>query len=392
MADPLKVLVVGGGMYVAGRGAPGYRGRVIPALMEARRAGQVGDIAIATTSVETAAAARTASERIAAETGVGGKFRCFPESSDDRQAYIAAARAVEPDAAIIVVPDHLHAGVTIPLLNRGIPCLVVKPLAGTLSDARRMRDAAAWAGVVAQVEFHKRLDESNLMMREKIRSDDLGTPLYATVEYSQRKTVPRDIFKGWASETSIFQYLGVHYVDLIGWATGFKPVRATAWGQKEYLSSHGIDSWDAIQAVIEWQRPDGGTFVSNFATNWIDPEGTGAMSDQRIIMVGTEGRYDADQARRGIRFTGAQGGAQNISPYFTGAWADDEGRLSFHGYGIGSVRRFLEDVIAVRAGTATVEALEKTRPSFTNCVASVAVIEAVHASIAKGNTPQPVEI
>ena len=28
MADPLDVLVVGGGMYVAGRGADGYRGTV----------------------------------------------------------------------------------------------------------------------------------------------------------------------------------------------------------------------------------------------------------------------------------------------------------------------------------------------------------------------------
>ena len=149
MADPLNILVIGGGMYVAGRGAPGYRGTVMPALLEARRAGQVGEISIATTSAETAQAAAADSAAIAAEMGVDGSIRTFPEKGGEVQAYIAAAKGAEPDAAIVVVPDHLHAGVSIPLILRGIHCLVVKPLAGSVADAVKMRDAAARAGVVA---------------------------------------------------------------------------------------------------------------------------------------------------------------------------------------------------------------------------------------------------
>jgi predicted dehydrogenase len=378
----LNVLVVGGGMYVAGRGAEGYRGTIMPAVLEARRADVVGAVAVATTRAETAEAAARETAAIADAMGVDGRCEAFAD--------VAAARAFDAHAAIVVVPDHLHAKVVIPLIERGIHCLVVKPLAGETKDAHAMVDAAQKAGVVAEVEFHKRLDESNLLLRHKIASGALGTPLYATVEYSQRKSVPRDIFRAWSSQTSIFQYLGVHYVDLLEWATGYVPVRATAWGQKEYLANHGVDTWDAIQAAIEWRRPDGGRFVSNFATNWIDPEGTTAMSNQRIVVVGTEGRYDADQTHRGIRFVADGAGAQDVSPYFTGAWQDNGGRLSFHGYGIASVRQFLDDVAGARDGQFDAAALDATRPTFKACFRSVSVIEAMHESLA--NDSAPVEI
>lgn len=387
MADPLKILVIGGGMYVTGRGADGYFGTVMPALLEARRSGQVSDIAIATTRAETAKAAAAETQSIADLMGVAGDCHTYPESGADTESWRTAIDDFQPDAAIIVVPDHLHADIGVPVLESKVPCLMVKPLAGTLADADRLVEAARKAGMLGEVEFHKRLDESNLMLRQKIRAGGLGTPLYATVEYSQRKMVPRDIFRGWAARTSIFQYLGVHYVDLIGWATGFTPVRATAWGQREYLTAQGIDTWDAIQAVIEWQRPDGGPFVSNFATNWVDPDESAAMSDQRIIMVGTEGRFDADQTRRGIRYVGEGTGVQEISPYFTGAWTGEDGRLSFHGYGIASVRRFLDDVADISDGRAALAALEQTRPTFAACRASVAVIDAVHESLANGSNP-----
>ncbi len=44
----------------------------------------------------------------------------------------------ELDCAVIAVPTSLHAEVAVPLLEAGIPCLVEKPLAATLEDARRL--------------------------------------------------------------------------------------------------------------------------------------------------------------------------------------------------------------------------------------------------------------
>jgi predicted dehydrogenase len=42
------------------------------------------------------------------------------------------------DAAVIAVPTPLHAEVALPLLERGVPCLVEKPLAGTVADAEAL--------------------------------------------------------------------------------------------------------------------------------------------------------------------------------------------------------------------------------------------------------------
>ncbi len=374
----LRVLVVGGGMYVTGRGSPGSRGTVGPALMEAVRAGRVGALAVVTSRLETGREVAAMLAVLAADMGIAADIAVFAD-------FRIAAETFRPDAAIVSVPDHLHAEVTTDLAGRGIHCLVAKPMAPTLAEAQRMTAAARRAGVVGQVEFHKRLDESSIALRDAVRDGRLGTPLYATVEYSQRKSMPRDIFRGWIGHTNIFQYLGVHYVDLVQWATGFAPTRVSAWGQKGYLAGLGMDTWDAMQAVVEWRRPDGGTFVSTYATNWIDPDGTSAMSDQKINLVGTAGRFQADQKHRGIEVVTDGSGPTDLNPYFTFRWHDDTRRaLRFDGYGVRSVLQFVDDVRAVRAGTESVAGLEAIRPSFAQCLVSVAVVEAAVRSADAG--------
>jgi predicted dehydrogenase len=44
------------------------------------------------------------------------------------------------DAAIIASPTSTHAAVALPLLARGIPCLIEKPLAATLEEARALAE------------------------------------------------------------------------------------------------------------------------------------------------------------------------------------------------------------------------------------------------------------
>lgn len=388
----LDILVCGGGMYVAGRGADGYDGTIMPALLEGRRQGLIGRIAIATTRPATAEAAAAATARLAQAMGVDGTVEVWPKDGPSAQAFLDAAASFRPHAAAVSVPDHLHAAVAAPLAEKGIHCLVVKPLAGTLSDARAMAEAAEAGGALGCVEFHKRLDDANLLLKSAIGDGRIGQPLYAVVEYSQRKTVPRDSFKSWAESSSIFQYLGVHYVDLLLWATGFTPISASAWGQKDYLSGLGIDTWDAMQVVVEWARPDGGRFVSTHITNWIDPDQSSAMSDQAINVVGTKGRFQSDQKHRGVQVVTDGQGTADINPYFSVSRRDDFGRLEFSGYGIRSVLQFCGDVAAIRAGERIVADFGSIRPTFRQGLISTAVIEAVHASIANGGRPKEIHL
>tara|TARA_E500000331_G_C17269323_1_gene718474 strand:- start:3765 stop:5006 length:1242 start_codon:yes stop_codon:yes gene_type:complete len=396
---PLDILIVGGGMYVTGRGAPDYQGTILPAVLEARRAGLVGRIAITTTRLESAEIARSKAVELADKMGVGKDIEVFPKSGNNIEIYnaetlpVKAAKIFEPDAVIVSIPDHLHAQVCIPLIQSGKHCLVVKPMAAKMEDAKAMADAARKAGVVAEVEFHKRLDQSNLLFREAVCNGDLGHLLYATIEYSQRKSVPRDTLRSWAENSNIFQYLGVHYVDLLSWATGFKPHRVTTWGQKSYLRSNGVDTWDAMQTVIEWRQPNDTSFISTHISNWIDPDNNSALSDQKINVVGTLGRFQADQKNRGVQTVRDKNGVRDLNPYFTTEWIDDlTGNSTFQGYGVDSVIQFIRDITAFRNGIVSLSDLDRVRPSFQNCLISTAVIDASNASLRASNAPIEVKL
>jgi len=387
-STPLSVLVAGGGMYVTGKGAKNSKGTILPALFEARRAGKVGSIAIATTNQDSAQEVEALAAALGREMAVEPGVDVYPKNGTDHQAYLAAADDLEMDAAIVSVPDHLHAKVCCPLIERGKHCLVVKPLAGSVEDGRAMCEAARSSGVVAQVEFHKRLDESNLLLREKVRSGAIGQPLYGVIEYSQRKTVPEDVFRGWAGQSNIFQYLGVHYVDLLQWALGYTPVKVSCWGQKAHLAGLGVDTWDAMQTVVEWRGPDGVAFISTHITNWIDPNESSAMSDQKINVVGTKGRFQADQKHRGVQLVTDGQGVEDLNPYFTlGMFDEQAGGTVYSGYGIDSVIQYIDDVIAVRSGSVTPGDLEGCRPTFETCLKSTEVVDAARKSLEQGGIP-----
>ena len=126
----------------------------------------------------------------------------------------------------------------------------------------------------------------NLILKDSYVNSKLGDTLYFNVEYSQRKIIPEKIFKNWADNTNILQYLGVHYIDLVYFITGARPIRVLAMGQKNWLIKRGVNTYDSIQCFIEWEMIDGKRFNQPIIVNWIDPETSTAMSDQKFKLIG----------------------------------------------------------------------------------------------------------
>jgi predicted dehydrogenase len=69
-------------------------------------------------------------------------------------------------AVSVVVPTTLHAEVAIPLLERGVPCLVEKPLAPDLEQADRILDAAERGGALLAVGHVERFQPGVRRVRE----------------------------------------------------------------------------------------------------------------------------------------------------------------------------------------------------------------------------------
>lgn len=377
MRTPLHVVVIGAGNYVCGRGGAGL-GTVLPTLAQAQCEGLVGEIHLAATSEESVAALLDKKRELDRVLGFEAGLRVYPRQGRNPNAYLEALSKVSrPAAALVVVPDHLHCSVGLKVIEAGLHILMVKPLAPTLQEALVLRDAAAAKGLYAAVEFHKRFDEANLIMRQQYEDGRLGSLAYAMVEYSQRRQV-RGYFSAWLDKVNIFQYLGVHYLDLIHFVTKARPIRAMATCQDLGRADGALD---AIQALIQWRPESGPDFVSAIMTNWCDPDATSAMSDQKITLVGSKGRYQSDQKHRGVQIVD-QAGVEDLNPYFSQIYRGRDGVMRVNGYGPACIRAFLGDALAVAGEACSPADLEATRPTFTQALVSSAVVEAVNRSLA----------
>ena len=154
-----------------------------------------------------------------------------------------------------------------------------------------------------------------------------------------------------------------------------------ASGQKVFLAKKNIDTYDSIQCVIEWELPNKEFFNQVIVTNWIDSETSSAMSNQRIKVIGTDGRYEADQMNRGITFNTDQVGIEHINPDFCIPIKDSDGVTKWQGYGIDSVVTFLNDIIDIETGQSSINKLSLTRPTFKESLISSAVIESANQSL-----------
>jgi len=374
----MRVLVVGAGMYVTGRGTDSL-GTVLPAIAEYSRSHEVERVTVCATREEgreeTELATSLTNERL------GTSLSCEYRIAD---VVLEHAGPQTYDCAIVSVPDHLHFEIAAPLVSAGVHVQVVKPLTASVAEARTLIELAAARRVHGVVEFHKRLDPQNLTVKRLIASGSLGELAYATVDFSQRIDIPTRLFRGWAHRTNVFQYLGVHYVDLLHYLTGLHPTAVMAKGRHGILQDLGVDAFDSIHALLLWTDPRdtrGREFVSQFTVNWIDPERSSAMSDQRYRLVGARGRLEVDQKHRGLELVTTEQGVVHVNPHFSQFLPTDAGVSRFAGYGAESVIQFLDDVRGLREGRHTVEQLAPHRPTFSDALVSTKVIEAANRSM-----------
>lgn len=376
----MRVLVVGAGAYVTGRGTEGL-GTVLPALAQHSKRSPISRVVVEATQPSNRAlvdeATRTINDRLGTRLSV--EYRQTNGGIDD---------ASEFDCAVVVVPDDHHHSVCSRLIERGVHCLVAKPLTPTLAEARHLVALQHRHGVHAAVEFHKRLDAQNRIVKRLVAEGRIGNVSHVNVTYSQRASAPSELFRGWAENANIFQYLGVHYVDLLYFMTGFRPVRTMAVGSRGVLSGRGLDVDDVIMAIMVWASPSepDQQFVANFTIGWIDPELSTAESDQRYSMVGAKGRIECDQKHRGLEVVASDDRVRAINPHFSEYLASQSSDLDFSGYGPQSISCFLDDVASIQRGEVTWRELVDQRPSFQQALVSTAALEAVAESLARGST------
>eukprot|EP01044_Picomonas_judraskeda_P003329 COSAG03_NODE_272_length_9583_cov_5.194538_7_plen_369_part_00 len=99
-------------------------------------------------------------------------------------------KEVQPDAAVLAVPNHLHVPLGLLCVAHGVHILVEKPLAPTLAEGRKLVDAAREQGVLLVVGHHRRFDPSVTGAKRLLDpgcEEGIGQLLNASVMWAIRK-------------------------------------------------------------------------------------------------------------------------------------------------------------------------------------------------------------
>ena len=352
MTQPVRIAVVGGGVYGS---------QMLNCYAAAQRRGLAELVAVADPSQEVR-------DRHQSGLGIAGY-----ESVEA----LLASEAL--DAVAIATPDHLHLDAVLKAAEAGLHIISQKPLDVETGRVEQMMKAVAAKNRLLYVDFHKRFDPGHSRMRDDVRAGRLGRIQYGAVHMEDKIVVPSQWLKRWAHESSPSWFLGVHFYDLVTWILNDRPVRVYATGQKGKLAGMGIDTWDSIQAKVEYA---GGASV-NFDLSWILPNGFPSIVNQGVRLVGEDGVAEVDTQDRGMFAAYEEDTAsQVINPF--GAYKVDhpiQGR-QLRGYTYESMTYFLELVQAIKAGT-SIASLAGHYPSAEEAMHSTWIGQAVDQSLAQ---------
>ena len=373
----MNILIVGAGMYVTGRHTSGP-GSALGSIGELSKTLDINSITVVSKNESSLKDVNRSRDIINKELNVNIsiEFIALGEDSVNKLQDIISLKTYH--CAIVALPDHLHYSFGKLLIENKIHCFFVKPLTPTLEESLDLISLQRKNKVLGVVDFHKRYDEVNLVIKDIINKGDIGLPLYFTVEFSQKIEMPTIVFTDWVENSNIFQYLGVHYVDMIYFLTSYKPEKVIAIGTDGILKEKGINTYDSIHATIVWYNNENSEqkMVTQFSTNWIDPSTSSAMSDQKYTVIGTKGRIESNQKHRGVEVTTESEGIQSINPYFS----KYHGK-TYSGYDFKSINQFLIDVNEIIEGNIIVDTLDELRPTFKDTLPTSSVIDAVNTSL-----------
>ncbi|MEK7602504.1 MAG: Gfo/Idh/MocA family oxidoreductase [Patescibacteria group bacterium] len=188
------------------------------------------------------------------------------------------------DAVLVASANHLHASDAIAVAECKKPFLIEKPLARTLSEAKRIRTAAKKNRVKGFVDFQLRMHPSVLKAQRDIQKGKIGTLLYGEFVWAvgglEGKTPSLPPHMRWREDPKesgggSLPTRGSHLFDLIRFLTG-----------KEVISV--LAKSDATPTTVD-RTALGVLTLSNGAAVYVMTSKSVPNSDNRVVLYGTKG-------------------------------------------------------------------------------------------------------
>jgi predicted dehydrogenase len=221
--------------------------------------------------------AREAAERLGAEAAA--------ESAAD---LIAAA---DVDVVHICTPNATHASLARQALEQGKAVVCEKPLATSVEDARALVDAARAAQTVTAVPFVYRFHPLVREVRARIAAGEAGRVWLVHGSYLQ-DWLSRGADTNWRMDPKLggasraFGDVGVHWCDLMEFATGQRIVRLCARSGSAFAERSGTEDG----AVVMFETDAGA--IGSVVVSQVSP---GRKNRLWFSFDGTDASYSFDQ-------------------------------------------------------------------------------------------------
>jgi predicted dehydrogenase len=236
----MRVVMIGGGMIA--------HDQILPSLYQLERLGRIEGIEVCDRRPET----------LEALAGAETIRRAFPSSSFRARTESSAevVKELEPRQLVVVaIPDPLHYDAVMTALRHDQNVLSVKPLVLRADQAEEIGQLARERGLMVGVEYHKRFDDRSLLARRRYRAGQFGEFRLGTACLLEKWYYRYSNFQNWfgCDATDAFTYIGCHYVDLVAFITGLRPVEVSVYGIKDTFPN-GNEGWLWTDARVIWSN------------------------------------------------------------------------------------------------------------------------------------------
>jgi UDP-N-acetylglucosamine 3-dehydrogenase len=194
----------------------------------------------------------------------------------------------KPDAVSIVVPTSLHKEVASKFLSEGVSCLVEKPIASSLEEARSLISLSESKGATLMVGHIERFNPAVLKLKEVVKEGKLGKILLlSTRRVGPLATRIRDV--------GIIVDSATHDIDVIRYMTESEPklIRAVSGNYQHAKEDYAI-------IVMELDKT-----IASVEVNWFTP-----VKVRTLIATGTEGTANLNYIDQTVEIFNSAGRTQ----------------------------------------------------------------------------------
>ncbi len=294
----LDTVIIGGGMIT--------NDLLLPSIYHLQRTGHINSIKVC--ALDSAPLKALKNNPEISEAFPGQDFEAWPSltrpaDEKDPELYRKVLSEMKPRQLVIVaMPDQLHYQVVTDALANNQHILCVKPLVLKYEQAAEIEKIAHEKGLFVGIEYHKRFDRRSLMAKRSVALNHFGEFVMGEAKLIEPYYYRSSNFQNWftCDKTDPFVYIGCHYVDLVYFITGLKPVSVSVAGIKGRFPN-GNEGYMWAQGRVRFEN---GAVLS--VIDGLGYPDDGAGSNDQSLQMFFEGNGKTGMIKHNDQFRGVE--------------------------------------------------------------------------------------